>query len=72
MPPPPPLEYAKNILTMLCPCSQLPTKKRHTTWGGGEHAKLPHAFTISNYLSPVCLSGPVIAGADEMAQFSFT
>lgn len=38
----------------------------------GKHAKLPHAFTISNYLSPVCLSGPVIAGADEMAQFSFT
>ena len=44
--------------------------KEHTYNLGKRCAKLPCAFAISNYLSPVCISGPIIAGADEMAQFS--
>lgn len=35
------------------------------------HAKLPCTFAMSNYLQWVCISGQIITGADETAQFSF-
>lgn len=54
------------------PLQPAPHKEQMHNFGEKNVQNFPRAFAISNYLSPVCISGPVIAGADETAQFSFT